>query len=176
MTMGSGSSAQVSFWTALMPVWQHAEGVRSVRRQHPTMRKPGSLVVALSIILSTGFGFAIAGDTSAQSGASPLPDSPAIQWARTFRTLPINFVQNEGQIPNSAVTLYTMSGDVRVGFTTGAVLVTIVRGVGPETPRVDTEFPRSLGESRGVLVRLTFDGANPVEPVGRGELSHRSHF
>jgi len=67
------------------------------------------------------------------------------------------FLENAGQIARTDVRYYAASGAATFGFARSAVLVNLAGGAGG-----------------GVLVRIHFEGSNPVDPVGRGEEAHRT--
>ncbi len=77
------------------------------------------------------------------------------------RTSPGEFTENLGQLGNGQVRFYGGSGPIQTGFAESAVLLRVIPSA-------------SAGD--GDMVRVTFEGSNPVLPEGRGELPHRSHF
>jgi len=92
------------------------------------------------------------------------------------------FTENAGQVPNEQVRFYS-SGGVQAGFAESAVFIKLVERNhvnplhdfedemrGPQIQRDDTP------SSRGVMVRITFDGANRVTPQGVQEMSHLSNY
>ena len=88
------------------------------------------------------------------------------------------FLENIGQLSNSGIRYYAMTPDMVIGFTVGAVLFVLTE---PRSTPGDAGLehgPRypDVRSSRGVAIRVSFQGAIPVEPEGRGELPHRSHF
>jgi len=94
------------------------------------------------------------------------------------------FTENAGQVGNAEILFYRRGGGVSVGLAAGAVVVNLHER--PPTDNVDSRSgPMSVfaplpispaAPIRGHLVRITFEGANPVLPQGRGELSHRANF
>ncbi|MCZ6602980.1 MAG: hypothetical protein O6952_08240, partial [Planctomycetota bacterium] len=87
------------------------------------------------------------------------------------------FTANHGQLEPKAVSFYHSSADLLVGFSKSSVLIKKVDL--PETPpasggEIFSHDPSSV--VRGVLVALTFPGANPTEPVGRERLPFLSHY
>ena len=92
-----------------------------------------------------------------------------------------DFTQNAGQLGNDDVLFYTTSGDVQVGFAESAVLVKIVerestRGRSAMDPRSPDPSLPEPPSSRGVLVRIVFEGSNPVRPEGVDPLPYRSNY
>src|SRR3990172_826139 len=89
--------------------------------------------------------------------------------------------ENLGQLPNSEVRFYTMSGDVLMGFADGAVLVRVMqrpRGLAGNSPgNFNPSGPSPESASfEGVLLTFGFDGANDVAPVGQNPLPHPTSF
>lgn len=94
------------------------------------------------------------------------------------------FTENAGQVANPDVLYYARGSGVSVGFAAGAVLVNLrepaphdeldsrFRPMSPMAPPTTTP----TAPLRGHLVRITFEGANPVLPQARGELPHRVNF
>ena len=88
------------------------------------------------------------------------------------------FTENAGQLRNEDVLFYSSSGGMQVGFAERSVLIKIVE----DPPPSSDLLPHGMssmdveGMRRGVLIRITFQGANPVQPQGRYELPHRSNF
>ena len=92
-----------------------------------------------------------------------------------------DFVENQGQLRRSDIFFYTTSGRVQVGFVESAVLVKIVErepvpGRIPMQPHSAYLSPPDPSTSRGVLVRIAFEGSHPVRPEGVDLLPHRSHY
>ena len=92
------------------------------------------------------------------------------------------FTKNLGQVRNAQVRFYLSSGNVNVGFAVGAVLLAIVEHA-DQKPIAHALFGLEEGvasedsvATRGVLARISFIGANVVEPEGRGELPYRNHY
>ncbi|HKZ63500.1 MAG TPA: PKD domain-containing protein, partial [Thermoplasmata archaeon] len=138
-----------------------------------------------------GMGSSVPGDRryDAMSSVSPRPDTmdapgpdagpaqPTSQTTSPVRVPSDFFTENAGQVANPEV-LYYARGGVSVGFAAGAVFVNL-----RERPPLDELDPRSgpaptpiLSPLRGHLVRIAFEGANPVLPQARGELPHRANF
>ena len=95
------------------------------------------------------------------------------------------FTRNIGQIQNGDVRYYGTFGAVSVGFADSAVLIDIINRVLPTVP----EMGPSAGEVRGSLsagahavhqveavVRIDFEDANLVMPVGREVTESASNF
>src|SRR3990170_8970112 len=138
-----------------------------------------------------GMGSSVPGDRryDAMSSVSPRPDTmdapgpdagpaqPTSQTTSPVRVPSDFFTENAGQVANPEV-LYYARGGVSVGFAAGAVFVNL-----REPPPLDELDPRSgpaptpiLSPLRGHLVRVAFEGANPVLPQARGELPNRANF
>ncbi|HKZ62878.1 MAG TPA: PKD domain-containing protein [Thermoplasmata archaeon] len=107
----------------------------------------------------------------------PIPGSDALGTL-----LGAGFSENAGQVGNRDVRFYTSSGSMDVGFIPSGVLFKLQERSPParvdllSTERAGLTDAEPLSTARGVLIRLTFEGANPIVPKGRGELPHRSHF
>jgi len=92
------------------------------------------------------------------------------------------FLENAGQLDRQEVRFYAASGNVQVGFADSAVLLALVES--PPAPLTEDPGRDMLGArrpseptpSRGVMLRLSFEGANEVVPRGRDPLSYPSHF
>jgi len=111
----------------------------------------------------------------------PLAEEPGMPSSR----IPADFfTENAGQVDNPEVLYYARGGGISVGFAAGAVLINL-----RERPPNDDFNPRSgpgfhvpdapeapTSPLRGHLVRITFEGANPVLPRARNELPHRANF
>ncbi|HKZ63720.1 MAG TPA: hypothetical protein VJ400_04680, partial [Thermoplasmata archaeon] len=92
-----------------------------------------------------------------------------------------DFVENQGQLHRPDIFFYTTSGDVQVGFAESAVLVKIVERTSAPIPapmdvRSPDSSPLESSSSRGVLVRIAFEGSHPVRPEGVDPLPYRSHY
>jgi len=91
-----------------------------------------------------------------------------------------SFLENAGQLSNRDVLFYTISGDVQVGFAESTVLVKIVERASaranPDAGRASHLPQLESSSSRGVLVRIAFEGSHPVRPEGVDQLPHRSHY
>jgi len=91
------------------------------------------------------------------------------------------FAENLGQIRDGDIRYYIALGAMHVGFGPGYVLVRLLdrrdetSGPGglPHVLLSDSPISPSIASA---IVRLGFEGANSVVPIGRGELPHRSHF
>jgi hypothetical protein len=100
-----------------------------------------------------------------------------------FKSIPADyFIENAGQLGNQDVRFYTTSGDMQIGFAESAVLIKIAKRSTAPAARtlIDQELLRSPPpepvSSRGVLLRLDFEGANKVAPQGRDPLPHATNF
>ncbi|MCK4445405.1 MAG: hypothetical protein KAW09_12730, partial [Thermoplasmata archaeon] len=93
------------------------------------------------------------------------------------------FVENRGQLLNEDVHYYLDLDGMQIGFAERAILVKI-----SEQPYVDVDpllreeqgwliaDSTSVTPVKGVLIRIVFEGSNPVSPTGRHELSHLTHY
>jgi len=79
--------------------------------------------------------------------------------SRTLATMEGWFSGNRGQVKNPEIRFVHASSSYSIGFLRSGYLITL-RGVGKHTS----------------VLRVTFEGANPVEPEGWEELSHRSNY
>ena len=121
--------------------------------------------------------------------AFPAPSSSLVSRDPGYQLFPAPFhgayasyfTQNLGQVKNADIQYYS-SGPVDIGFAQGTVLLKLKRPVTPAPPFEDpgrrgaSPAPTVEYDPSGVLVRITFDGANPVFPQARGELPFRSNF
>ncbi|TET91672.1 MAG: hypothetical protein E3J35_01780 [Methanomassiliicoccales archaeon] len=90
------------------------------------------------------------------------------------------FTENAGQIQNSAVSYYTRSSGLVVGFMKSGLLVELTSlpspEVGPhEHGDADSVLLRTLS-GQTVPLRIEFEGSNLIAPVARGELPFWSNF
>ena len=122
--------------------------------------------------------FPAAGTALGQGPGPDVLERPATHESGPNIASPSSFVENAGQLRNEQVRFYTDSGSPRIAFGRGTVLLMLLEYSGRDPSVHDrTGFvPDAVSPSRGVLVRLTFDGANPAEPRGSGEMPHRNHF
>jgi hypothetical protein len=100
-----------------------------------------------------------------------------------FRSIPADyFIENAGQLSNQDVRFYATSGDMQMGFAESAVLIKIVERSpaavikSPQDRELIHSPPPEPVSSRGVLLRLDFEGANRVTPQGRDPLPHPTNF
>jgi hypothetical protein len=92
------------------------------------------------------------------------------------------FIENEGQLDNNDILFYTTSSNMQIGFAESTVSIKIIER-GPATtvkPQTDFKLTRSVPPepepSRGVLIRIGFEGANKAAPQGRHLLPHPTNF
>ncbi len=94
-------------------------------------------------------------------------------------TLPASFVENAGQLADASIRYYSSAGHLHVGLANGSVLLAIADDLPPTRFDLVTSGPSGLAtvaDARGLLVRIAFQGARAVEPVGRVELPFRSSY
>jgi len=125
-----------------------------------------------------------AASTEIPLGAPTPPDIPTAVTPTVVAALSDFFTENAGQVANPEVLYYARGSGVSVGFAAGAVLVNMRERPPHEEfdPRAgptshapsDPEAPAT--PLRGHLVRIAFEGANPVVPRARGEFAHRANF
>ena len=114
-------------------------------------------------------------DVGSRRAGAPAPDFVGAL------PLPANDItENVGQVENGDVLHYVSAGGMKVGFANGSVLLRVLEPVartmessGITTERKDEDVPNTR---RGVLVRVSFDGSNPVMPEGREEMPYLSHY
>ena len=137
-----------------------------------------------SIVCCVVLLFTLPHDSRGDSRGTDESVSPAsLPSNDVFKSIPSDyFIENAGQLSNQDVRFYTTSGDMQIGFAESAVLIKIVeRPPAPlAKPPLDRELMRSPPpepeQSRGVLLRLNFEGANKVTPEGRDALPHPTNF
>jgi len=140
---------------------------------------------------------ALAGPGSASAHTSIAAPPPIVQKHGVLpaQNLMGFFLEAGGQRDNGEV-LFS-SADGQVGFGRSAIFLKLVEspssisradkglvmgptplpgGALPAEPEVTSESPAEPPTARGALVRLSFEGANRVLPVGRGESSVRANF
>ena len=91
------------------------------------------------------------------------------------------FVENVGQVENSDVLYYHRAGGIDIGFAKSAILLKVLEAqplessAGADVPSIQATdlLPTP---TQGVLIRLSFDGADAVAPVVREEQEFRSHY
>jgi len=142
----------------------------------PLWALEGPPISSASVPLGSGTMSRAVPERSASGSGGTVHSSLPVSLSTDF------FTENAGQIENRDVRFYLSSGRLQVGLTDDAVLLKVVEGV-PEitgslsgTRQNATTLPDAGARVRGVLVRMTFEGANVVEPRGSGELPHRGHF
>ena len=134
----------------------------------------GTCLLLLSFAVSPGVSrFPATGVADATAATSAAPDLSALSGS---------FVENAGQVERGEVRYYAAVGRIGTGFAQSAVLHNIVEAPPPTEQagpllfmdRMTVPTPSPL--LSGALVRVSFAGANPVRPQGRGETPTRSHF
>jgi len=84
------------------------------------------------------------------------------------------FIENVGQLDSSEILFVGEGKGFAVGFSAQGTFLRIAEA-GPRAPRIMSDDPIP-GPSTGVIVRITFQGANVALPVGKDELPHRTNF
>ncbi|MCK4614319.1 MAG: SBBP repeat-containing protein [Thermoplasmata archaeon] len=74
-------------------------------------------------------------------------------------SMPGWFTENQGQIENADVKFVYVASDCSIGFVESGYLLKLTNE-----------------DNRTSVVMVSFEGANPVTPEGRGELSHKSNY
>lgn len=111
-------------------------------------RRIALLVAVLTTLLPVSpFGIAARAGTADVGVGTPALESSAA------------FLENAGQVERSDVRYYATSGGATFGFAPASVLVNLADEDGA-----------------GHFVQVRFEGAHPVEPVGRGGLPHPTSF
>jgi len=91
-----------------------------------------------------------------------------------------SFLENAGQLSNPEMRFYTAPGAVQFGFAEGSAFIKIVeRRPEPGAERRTARGfmgPDPPGPLRGVLLRVSFEGANAVIPQGLDPLPHVTNF
>ncbi len=105
----------------------------------------------------------------------PSPTGEIVATLPDFDLYTKAFIENAGQLQESEIHYYATGSSASIGFAVGAVHMVFKE---PPTDDKRTPFHESLDDSpsRGVALRLTFEGANFVVPEGRGQLPYPSHF
>jgi len=112
----------------------------------------------------------------------PFADATTARASRDLGALSDFFTENAGQVGNPEVLYYARGGGVSVGFADGAVVVNLRERPARDDPRTGAMVHAPAGPEapavpiRGHLIRIAFEGANPVFPQARGELPHRANF
>jgi len=119
------------------------------------------------------------GDSTAKEGNGSPANLPSKDM---FKSIPADyFIENEGQLSNQDVRFYTTSGDMRIGFAESAVLVWLEEH-GPASAMQTAKTPlarplhREEVPSKGLLIRITFEGSNHVKPEGSERLPHSRNY
>lgn len=92
------------------------------------------------------------------------------------------FTENVGHVRDDRVRFYHSDSSMQIGFIDSAVLLKLFdkqsNSPGRSASDIDDRLTNGLrtAANSGVLVQMTFEGANLVEPQGRNLLPHRSHF
>ena len=97
---------------------------------------------------------------------------PAIR--EMFSGIGDSFIENRGQLDDTAIRFYTRGASVSVGLTDSGIIVVM----GEEPSRTACIPTSGIEEVRGALTHFSigFDGCNPVRPVGRGPTSEAVNY
>jgi len=122
----------------------------------------------------------VRGDSMGKGEPIPAANVPSKDM---LKSIPADyFIENAGQLSNKDVLFYTTSGNMQMGFAESAVLIKMVER--PTATAIKSPMDRELNRSplperevsRGVLLRLGFEGSNNVMPQGRDQLPHPTNF
>src|SRR3972149_6921018 len=155
--------------------WREGEGLRFVS-------VVAVVVLAAMVLLPSSQVLASSPAEEGDSGSALGPTSSPGAATQQFRyPTTADFVENRGQLHRPDIFFYTTSGDVQMGFAESAVLVKIVEHTSAPIPapmdvRSPDSSPLESSSSRGVLVRVAFEGSHPVRPEGVDPLPYRSHY
>jgi hypothetical protein len=87
--------------------------------------------------------------------------------------IPTNyFVENVGQHPDSNVRFYGIINNVQIAFSESTVSIIIEE----YSSDIDGLSNTDKVKVKGVMLRMTFEGANAVQPQGNAVLSHNSNY
>jgi hypothetical protein len=86
--------------------------------------------------------------------------SPPFDNINPLARLDSFITENVGQVINDEILYYARSDDIQVGFGASCVLIDL----------------KSHSQDEGIMIRLTFPGANRTVPMSRGEMDLRSNF
>lgn len=136
--------------------------------------------VSLFVALLLSFDILSAMQTQNRGGDSPAVAVPSQDVAQTLHSYGSYFVENAGHLNNPDVLFYVASGDLQMGFAESAVLIRMVEPAPMNNPpsgqKLTRSLPQEMKTSRGVLLRLDFEGANKVTPHGRDPLPYPTNF
>ncbi len=144
----------------------------------PLRRGPAPFLLLVGLVIGLAVPPTPLGQ-EAGGGVAAAPPDTVPEWVLDRLRVPA-FRENRGQLDNPEVRFYTSAGNFQVGFADGYVLLTIIEPVPPGDDAPGRHAPgRTVAEpraSRGVLLRLRFEGANSVAPQAQDPLPHRTHF
>jgi len=140
-------------------------------------RRSAALLVLLTILTSTQLvsspnrpdSESAAGRNGGEENAVSMP--PILGTAGSFEP-------NVGQISDATVRFTIRSGSFQARFTEDSVLLNLhsIPPAGPNSPGF-TKRVESTGPPRGgISLRVSFPGAAPVVPIGRGDIGGVSHY
>ena len=115
----------------------------------------------------------------ARQPSSPVGAGPNVALPTKTQESSLSFVENEGQISNDEIRFVASAGGMEVGFGDRFFELSLIQTSYPVNDsnlgRLKIRAPE-LAPIHGVLVRVQFESANVVEPVGARELSVRNHY
>src|SRR3989454_331950 len=149
-------------------------------------RLPGgwlTLILVALVVLSTPF---VTASLQRGTGPPPGPSSPHRSLATDaafLRAVGGSFTENRGQVRDGDVRYTFAAGGLRVGMVPSGLLISVLddgAGISATSSRSPTDSIREdEGDATAVgasVVRIGFDGSNPVAPRGRGELPTRNNY
>ena len=158
-----------------------------VPRDRVSLFNQGSTPRARSVLLAAlafAVALAVPPATDGNVGRDESRPDPSLAVAKTtIEGLRADaFLENAGQLDPKEVRFYAASGNVQVGFADSALLLALVESPpaplteGPGRTMLEARRPSEPTPTRGVMLRLSFEGANEVTPQGRDPLPYMSHF
>src|SRR3990170_7838148 len=162
-----------------MPPFDSREGTLLVSRRGRPARSSAALCCILLLAVLPHGPIPASPPSEERIPSTPLVD---VESAAITAVLGAHdFTENAGQLSKRDVFFYAGSENVQVGFAQSAILVGVLARMPepvpiPNGPRSLGSFPHESQRSRGVLVRIAFEGSNPVRPEGAEPLPHRSHY
>ena len=142
-----------------------------------------TLILVGLVVLSTPF---VTASLQRGTGPPPVPSSPHRSLATVaafLRAVGGSFTENRGQVRDGDVRYTFAAGGLRVGMVPSGLLISVLDDgarISAASSRSPTDSIREdEGDATAVgasVVRIGFDGSNPVAPRGRGELPTRNNY